>query len=253
MELFLFLAALCAFSLLPSAAPVLLRCGLTACLRFSPRASLALSSLAALTSCASMLLCRGGLRAVPVRQRIPVFIPAFLGGTLGRMLLLMFTARFSGSLALLRLQAIPLFLLAVASVCPRRIPFPASRSGLFPFSLFCASVEGFFGCGGAVLFLFAGRRDLNRRRFSLPSAALLLSFIAQLSAILLTLLSDAYEIFPGRMLLALFAASALGGVIFEKTKKRAAIQHGLRIALLLYTLLSALSCAEQAFLPFSFN
>ena len=78
-------------------------------------------------------------------------------------------------------------------------------------------------------------------------------FLAQLSAILLTLLSDACEIFPARMLLSLFASSALGGVIFEKTKKRAAIQHGLRIALLLYTLLSALSCAEQAFLPFSFN
>ena len=118
MELFLFLAALCAFSLLPSAAPVLLRCGLTACLRFSPRAALALSSLAALTSCASMLLCRGGLRAEPVRQRIPVFIPAFLGGTLGRMLLLMFTARFSGSLALSRIQSLPILLLAVASVFP---------------------------------------------------------------------------------------------------------------------------------------
>lgn len=253
MELFLFLAALCAFSLLPSAAPVLLRCGLTACLRFSPRAALALSSLAALTSCASMLLCRGGLRAVPVRQRIPVFIPAFLGGTLGRMLLLMFTARFSGSLALARVQTLPLLLLAVIAVFPRRILFPASCAGLFAFSLLCAAAEGFFGCGGAALFLFAGRRDLNRRRFSLPGAALLLSFIAQLSAILLTLLSGACEIFPGRMLLALFTASALGGVIFEKTKKRAAIQHGLRIALLLYTLLSALSCAEQAFLPFSFN
>jgi len=248
MELFLSLAALGAFSLLPAGAPVLLRCGLTACLRFSPRAALALSSFAALAAASSVLVCRGGLRAIPVCQRTPVAISAFLGGTLGRMLLLMFTARFSGSLALSRVQAVPLFLLALAAAFPRRMSFPASRAGLFLFSLLCAICEGFFGCGGTVLFLLAGRRLLYRRRFSPSGAALLLSLVAQFSALLLTLFSAASEIFPAQILLSLFVASALGGVIFEHTKKRSPVKSGLRIALCMYMILAALAGIEQSFL-----
>jgi len=248
MELFLSLAALYAFALLPAGAPVLLRCGLAACLRFSPRAALALSSCAALAASASMLLCRGGLRAAPASQRAPVAAAALMGGTSGRMLLVMFTARFSGSLALAKMQAAPLVLLALAAAFPRRLRLPASRTGLFFFALLCASVEGFFGCGGTALFLLAGQHGVRRQRFSPSGAALLLGFAAQLSALLLTHFSGAAEIFPVRLPLALAAASALGGTGFEKTKKRSPVKKGLRIALCMYMLLAALSGAEQAFL-----
>lgn len=248
MELFLFSAALGAFSLLPSGAPVLLRCGLSACLRFSPRAALALSSLAALSGHASMLACRGGLRGVPLRLRTPVAAAAFFGGTLGRMLLMMFTARFSGSLSLSRIQAMPLVLLALAAAFPQRMRLPRSRAGLFAFSLLCAMADGFFGCGGSALFLLFGHGGISRRRFSPSGAALLLGSLAHLSAILLTLLSGAAEIFPARMLLTLICASALGGAVFEKAKKRSPVKAGLRTALCLYMLLAALAGAEQAFL-----
>ena len=98
------------------------------------------------------------------------------------------------------------------------------------------------------LFLLAGRSTLHRRQSSPPGAALLLCLVAQLSALLLTWLSGAAEIFPSRMLLALFFTSALGGVIFEKSKKRGAVLHGLRIALYVYMLSAALAGMEQAFL-----
>ena len=248
MELFLSFAALCAFSVLPAGAPLLLRCGLAACLRFSPRAALALSALASLSGCASMLVCRSGVRGISICQRAPVAAAAFLGGTLGRMLLIMFTARFSGSLALARMQAVPLSLLALAAAFPRRIRLPRNQTGLFAFSLLCAAVEGFFGCGGAILFLLAGRGGVHRRHASPPSAALLLGIIAQSSALFLTHLSGAAEIFPTRLLLSLLSASMLGGVIFEKTKKRSPIKPGLRMALLLYACLAALAGMEQAYL-----
>jgi len=248
MELFLSLAALWGFALLPAAAPVALRCGLTACLRFSPRAALALSSCAALAGCASHLLCRGGIRAIPIRQRTLVTSAAFIGGTVGRMLLLMFTARFSGSLALARIQTVPLMLLALAASLPRKMHLPRSRAGFFVYALLCAACEGFFGCGGMALFLLAGYSGVRRRRVSPPGAALLLGTIAQLSALLLTQFSGAAEIFPARLPLSLAAAAWLGGAVFEKTKKRGAIQKGLRIALYVYMMLAALSCAEQAFL-----
>ena len=48
MEISLFLCSLWMFALCPAAAPLALRCGLTACMRFSPRASCALSGIAAL-------------------------------------------------------------------------------------------------------------------------------------------------------------------------------------------------------------
>jgi len=248
MELFLSLAALCAFSLLPASAPLMLRLGLSACLRFSPRAALALSSVAALSGSIAMLLCRGSLRAVAHAQRKPAALAAVFGGTAGRMLLLMFTARFSGSLALARIQTVPLMLLALAASLPRQMHLPRSRAGFFVYALLCAACEGFFGCGGMALFLLAGYSGVRRRRVSPPGAALLLGTIAQLSALLLTQFSGAAEIFPARLPLSLAAAAWLGGAVFEKTKKRGAIQKGLRIALYVYMMLAALSCAEQAFL-----
>ena len=248
MELILSLAALGAFALHPAAAPVLLRCGLAACLRFSPRAALALASLSSLAASASIFLSRRGLRAVPVRQRAPVAAAAFLGGTLGRMLLVMFTARFSGSLALARAQAVPLLLLALAAVCPRRLRQPHTRPGLFLFSLLCALAEGFFGCGGMALFLFSGQSGLCRQRLSPPGAALLICLTAQCAALLLTQLAGAGQIFPAPMLLALAGAAALGGAAFEKAKKRSPVKTELRIALCVYMLLAALAGIEQTFL-----
>jgi len=248
MGLFLSLAALSAFSFLPAGASVLLRCGLSACLRFSPRAALALSSIAALSACAAMLLGRGGLRAVPIQQRAPVTLAAFGGGTAGRMLLLMFTARFSGSLELAQAQAIPLLLLALAAAFSHRLPLPSSKAGLFTFALLCSACDGFFGCGSAALFLFFGKRGVRRRLAFPQGAALLCGIVAQFFALLLTLFSGAAQVFPSQMLLALSAASALGGVIFEKTKKRGTAQRGLRIALCVYMLLAASAGIEQAFL-----
>ena len=115
-------------------------------------------------------------------------------------------------------------------------------------SLLCALAEGFFGCGGAALFLLFGRSGVGRRRISPPGAALLLGVIAQCSALLLTLLSGAGEIFPAPMALALAASSALGGAVFEKTKKRSPGKKGLRIALCVYMMLAALAGIEQAFI-----
>jgi len=248
MELFLSLAALCAFSLLPACAPVMLRVGLSACLRFSPRAALALSCTAAMAGYAAMLLCRGGLRAAAHAQRVPTVLAAVFGGTTGRMLLLMFTARFSGSLELAQLQALPLLLLAVAALLPLRFPLPGSKAGLFAFSLLCAAIDGFFGCGGTAIFLLFSKRGVRRSAASPQGAALLCSMTAQFFALLLTLLSGAAQVFPAPMLLALAAASALGSVIFEKTKKRSLLQKRLRIALYVYIILAACAGTEQAFL-----
>ena len=248
MELFLSAAALCAFSLSPAGASVMLRCGLAACLRFSPRAALALSSIASLSCCTAMFFCRGGLRAIPNRQRAANAAAAFFGGTVGRMLLILFTARFSGSLALSRLQAIPLLLLSAVCMHPL-CPFSQnSHSRLFWSSLFCAALDGFFGCGGTAFFLLFTQTGVRRKRLFLPGAALLNGIFAQCAALLFTFFSGAAQIFPGRMLFSLAAASALGGIIFEKTKKRGQAHRGLRIALSLYTLLAALAGIEQAFL-----
>lgn len=247
MELFLSFAALCAFSLLPAGAPLLLRCGLSACLRFSPRAALALSSVAALSACMAMLLCRGGLRAVPPAQRSPAALAGLLGGTTGRMLLLLFTARFSGSLELARVQAAPLVLLTAACQFPLCLSLPNSRKGFFMLSLLYALMDGFFGCGCTALSVLFSKHRICRKSASVPGAALLCSFTAQSCALLLTLLSGAAQIFPLRMLIALCTAAAFGGAIFEKTKKRSLLQGRLRMALCVYMLLAALAGVEQAF------
>ena len=145
MEIALFSSAWLVFSLSPSLAPLVLRGGLAACLRFSPRAALALSSVAALLGCLGALAGRGGLHIVPPGQRLPVVIAGITGGTIGRMLLLMFVARFSGSLELARMQALPLLALTLAALLPaslRRVPLPHTRIRLYLFSLLCAFIGG---------------------------------------------------------------------------------------------------------------
>jgi len=247
MEAILFLFSWLAVFLSPALAPAALRCGLCACLRFSPRAALALASLSSCFSCAGQLLCRGFLRAVPCAQRTFSALAAVLGGTAGRMAVLMFTARFSGSLSLARLQSLPLVVLSAAALLPPRLRLPRSRAGLFFFSLACAWADGFFGCGGILLFMRLNAGGVRRKAGSPPGAALLLGMLSQLCALLLTLLSGAAQVFPVRTLLAVSLGATLGAVCFEKQKKRAAAAKGLRIALVVYVLLAALAGAEQAF------
>lgn len=251
MEIALFFSAWLAFSLSPALAPLALRGGLAACLRFSPRAALALSSVAALWGCLGALAARGALHAVPPGQRFPVAIAGITGGTAGRMLLLMFVARFSGSLELARMQALPLLALTLAALLPgslRRIPLPRTRIGLYLFSLLCAFVGGCFGCGALTSFGLAARGGVHRRSDAPASAALLLAIMAHASALLLTLLSGGAQVFPPRMLVVLSSGALLGGWRFEKSKKRGEVRKGLRAALGVYALLAALAGVEQAFL-----
>ena len=239
------------FSHSPALAPLALRCGLSACLRFSPRAAVALASVAALFGCLGALSARGGLRAVPPGQRLPAVMAGITGGTLGRMLLLLFVARHSGSLELARIQALPLLALMLAALLPdrlRRIPPPQTRMGFFGFALPGAYAEGFFGGGATAVFHLAANSGVRRNQDAPVSAALLLALTAQSSALLLTLLSGGAQVLPPRMLAALSAGALIGGWRFEKIKKRGEIRRGLRIALGGYALLSALAGMEQAFL-----
>jgi len=247
MEIFLLLATFLPFCLLPVAAPLALRCGLSACLRFSPRAAIALASLSGLCGYAAALLMRGGFSCVRPRLFLPVSLCAIVGGTVGRMILLMFTARFSGSLALACVQAAPLFVLCTAALISARLPFPGSRIHLVLLASCCAWIEGFFGCGGALLFHLATGNGVRRRQDAPQSAVLLLGMVAQLSAILLTLLCGAAEILPMRMLFSLAVGAVLGASVFEHRKKRGAIRNGLRAALLVYLLFAALAGVEQAY------
>ena len=161
------------------------------------------------------------------------------GGTIGRMLLLMFVARFSGSLELARMQAFPLLALTLAALLPdrlRRVPLPQTRIGLYLFSLLCSGVGGCFGCGALAAFGLTACGGVPRRKDTPASAALLL-----------TLLSGGAQVFPPRMLAALSSGALFGGWRFEKSKKRGEVRRGLRAALGVYALLSALAGVEQAF------
>lgn len=250
MEIALFSSAWLACSLSPALAPLALRGGLSACLRFSPRAALALSSIAALWGCLGALAARGGLHAVPSGQRFPAVIAGITGGTAGRMLLLMFVARFSGSLELARMQALPLLALTLAALLPgslRRVPLPHTRIVLYLFSLLCAFVGGQLGCGALAAFGLTANSGVHRRKDAPASAALLLALTAHAGALLLTLLSGGAQVFPLRMLLVLSSGALLGGWQFEKSKKRGEIRRGFRTALGVYALLAALSGVEQAF------
>ena len=250
MEIALFSSAWLLFSLSPVLAPLTLRCGLSACLRFSPRAAVALSSIAALFGCLGALAARGGLSAVPPGQRLPAALAGITGGTLGRMLLLMFAARFPGSLELARMQALPLLALTLTALLPgrlRHIPLPRTRMGLYLFSLLCACIDGQFGGGALAVFHLTGQGGVHRKSGSPASAALLLALTAQASALGLTLLSGGAQVLPPRMLAALSAGALLGGWRFEKIKKRGEVRRGLHTALGVYALLAALAGVEQAF------
>lgn len=240
MELVLFGAALCAFFAGGPSAALLLRCGLNASLRFSPRAALALSSLCALSGALCQLIARGGLRAVH-GPRAALATLCFTGGVLGRALLLMLVARFPDSLLLLRVQALPLLLITLCAVLPMRprLPIPA------PAAAFLASaLGGFLGAGEAVLLPPLLPAGVHRGRQS--GAALLASACAQGGALLLTLLCGAAQIFPARLLLFAALGAALGALCAEGCKERGALHRGMRAALLVYGFLAALACAEQA-------
>lgn len=251
MEIALFAAASLCFYLFPALGAIALRTGLSACLRFSPRAAVALGSISAFLGCLGMLLPRGGLRCVPPGQRLPAVLAGVIGGTLGRMALLMFTARFSGSLALARLQAIPLLLVTLLALLPagfRRLPQPRTRTGLFLLMLPCAMLEGHAGCGALALLSLTGQDGVRRRDNAPASAALLLAAMAQGSALLLTLLSGGAQVFPPRMLIAPSLGAFFGGWRFEQNKKRGGIRKGLCAALGVYAVFAALAGIEQAFL-----
>lgn len=247
MDWFLGGAALLFFLAGHPASALLMRCALAASQRFSPRAALALSAVSALSGAAAGLLCRGGLRAVPKTQASVSLWAGFIGGTLGRAALLMLSARAASSLTLARVQMIPLLLLALLSLLPTHVLGlrVTSSSQLFGFSLLCAAADGFLGAGGMPLFALAGQPGVQRR-YGAPSCALLMSAAAQTGAILLTLLCGQAQVFPSRMLVFLALGSALGTVIAEKQKERGALHRGMRAALKVYLVLSALACIEQA-------
>lgn len=248
MELVLCLAACASFWGELPLAPLLLRCALEASQRFSPRAALALSALAALSGCLSGWLARGGMRTL---RASAFLIPAsFAGGTLGRALVLMVVSRFSGSLALAQLHAPALLLLTAFALASIRLRSPQRPSSLAALAFFCGAADGFLGAGG-VLILERAMPQSIMRRSNTPTAALLAGFSSQLGALLLTLAADAAEVFPGRMLAPLMLGAALGAFFSQpfKSKKRGAIPMGLRLALRAYLFFAALSCAEQAFLP----
>ena len=251
MEIALFFASLLFFYLGFPAPELLLRCGLAASLRFSPRAALALSSVAALCGALAALIKRGGLSSAPAPARALLIPASFAGGTLGRSLLLMFTASQTGSLPLLRLQVLPLLLLCLLALLPQR---PGRRDAIEPrpyalraLSFFCGVVDGFFGAGGQLLFGGLLPARIARRRFSSPALPLLHTVCAQAGALMLTACAGAAQVFPARMILLLAAGSALGALAGEAQKERGPLASGTSAALKAYLLLCALSGMEQAY------
>lgn len=249
MEGVLFACAALAFALSPTLAPLALRCGLSACLRFSPRAAVGLAALSALFGHLGALAARGGLRSVPPGQRLPAALSGIVGGTLGRMALLLFAARFTGSLPLARVQALPLLLLTLLALLPdrlRRLPPPCTPRSFALWGLSAACLSG--GLGGGALALFSSAAHTGVRRTSPTSGPLLLSLCAQTGALLLTLLSGGAQVFPARMLAALALGAWVGG---RQSQKRGKGRQRLLAALKVYAFLAALSSAEQAFALFT--
>lgn len=240
MELILFCAAMGAFFAGGPSAALLIRCALDASQRFSPRASLALSALCALCGAMTQLLARGGLRAVP-GPRASMAALGFIGGVLGRALLLMLVARFPDSLTLSRVQALPLLLLFLCAALPKRKRLPLSPLAL---SLPVAALGGFLGAGEAGILQLVLPSGLHAARQS--AAALLLTVCAQGGALLLTLLCGAAQVFPAHLLAALMLGAALGSLAAEQCRERGALHRGMRAALLVYGFFAALACAEQA-------
>ena len=256
MELALFAASFLFFYLGFPAPALFLRCGLAASLRFSPRAALALSGIAALCGSLAALFARGGLGAAPAPARSRLIPAAFAGGTLGRSLLLMFTARFTGSLPLLRVQVVPLLMLCLlfllpqtgaAHPAPQRSPRMSGAAAFGWLCFFCGMVDGFFGAGGQLLFLGLFPVRIVRRRFSVPASAALLTACAQAGALLLTAYSGAEQVFPGQMVALLSFGAALGALAAEAEQKRGPLAMGTSAALKVYLILSALAGVEHAF------
>ena len=250
MEIALFAASFLFFFLGFPAPALLLRCALAASLRFSPRASLALSGIAGLCGSLAALAVRGGFFAAPAPARGRLIPASFAGGTLGRALLVMFTARFTGSLPLLRLQVAPLLMLCLLCLLPQRAapltpraPSPAAFGAL---CFVCGVVDGFFGAGGQLLCSGLWPERIVRRRFSSPALPLLLTVCAQGGALLLTAFAGASQVFPGRMLALLAAGSALGALFAEREKERGPLLTNASVALKIYLVLTALSGVEQA-------
>lgn len=247
MDFFLCTAAFFAFYAGHPASALLLRCGLAACARFSPRAALALAAVASFSGASAGLLCRGGLGAAASGQRGLCAACGFAGGVMGRALLLMLTARFPSSTALARVQGIPLLLLFLLSLLPprRQARLPLTPLRLAGYALLCAGIDGFFGAGSIPLFALAALGGVRRRR-DLPAGALLTTLCAQTGALLLTILTGQAQIFPPRMLLWLALGAALGAASGETQKERGAFHNGMRAALKTYGILAACSCIEQA-------
>lgn len=245
MDFALCFAALLFFSAGHPASALLLRCGLEACQRFSPRAAIALASFASLCAAAAGLLCRSRLKSVPAKQRSICAVASFVGGCIGRALLLMFTARFPGTLTLTRAQMIPLLLFALLAIhTPMHGRLPLSPVPFALLILLCSLIDGFFGAGGMAFFSLAALGGINRGRAA-PSCALLMTVIAQASALLVTMLCGETQVFPGRMLTLLAAGSAIGALVCEQQKERGAFSYRLRTALWVYLVLAAASCIEQ--------
>lgn len=239
---------------------LLLRCGFSACMRFSPRACIALTGVCGVSSALPLLLSRDLLRSSPGEPRTSAAVFGFAGGVFGRMLLLMYTARFSGSHDLLMLQAVPLALLCTAALFSAQFhPYkmPQKRMPLLLLSFCCAGADGFFGAGSDAILALASHRSILRRSDGPSSFALIVGFCAQSGALLFTILCGAAQVFPARIPVSLALGAALGAYLSETAvsgqkngykKTRSAIHQGLRSALKIYLLFAALSCCEQAFL-----
>lgn len=250
MELALFFASALFFAFGFPAPSLLVRLALGASRLLSPRTSLTLSGLCALSGALAALLSRGAARSAPApaRERLP--LAAFGGGALGRALLLAFCARFPSSLPLARLQAAPLLLLCLLSLLPERASRPARtppRPAAFrALCLLCGAAEGFLGAGGALLFSALWPPGIVRRRFSSSALALLLTVCAQAGALLAAGCAGASQDLPVRLAAALAAGAALGALVGEREKKRGPLGLRLALALRVYLLLCALAGVEQA-------
>ena len=133
-------ACLCFFAGFPIPALVL-RCGLSACMRFSPRAALGLSGLAALFACAFSLCVR------VVKGERFAFSPmlpaaAFWGGAFGRACVLIMDASLPSSVSLLRVQSPVLAALMLFAMLVRLRKTDAAPRGIYFAAAFSARTTG---------------------------------------------------------------------------------------------------------------
>ena len=245
MDFLLCIYAFISFGVGFPASALFLRCGLEASLHFSPRTAIELATLSSLSGALALLLIRGPT-SVPCKQRALCMGPAFVGGCIGQALLLMFSARFPGSITLARLQIVPLFLFTIAALLTRISEcFSLNSRRLLLISLLCSLIDGFFGAGGLILFSLFTTGGVKRRQ-QIPSCALLVTCISRASALLLILLTGEAQLLPSRMVIAVAAGSAAGAVLWAYKNERGTLAKGLRTALTVYLVLAAASCAEQA-------